>query len=123
MSGIEDPELTEIEQRAGRAFAIAPTPWTPLLETRHVIGGESFIRLGNDPNLDQELYVSLHIGSAATAAVVRLLADRSCPRPGPESAAERRFMLRPQPAPLAVRRAERAAAAASWPWCGMPASW
>jgi hypothetical protein len=78
MSGIEDPELTEIEQRAGRAFAIAPTPWTPLLETRHVIGGESYIRLGNDPNLDQEQYVSLHIGSAATAAVVRLLADRSC---------------------------------------------
>lgn len=60
--GIEDDELADIEQRAARAFAVAPTPWVAQLETRQPIGGESFIRLGDDPDLDQELYIRLHTG-------------------------------------------------------------
>ena len=38
-----------------------PHPWIAQLETRHPIGGESFIRLGDDPDLDQELYVRLYM--------------------------------------------------------------
>lgn len=60
--GIEDDELAEIEQIAVRAFAAAPTPWIAQLETRQSIGGESFVRLGDDPDLDQELYVRLYNG-------------------------------------------------------------
>ena len=60
--GIEDDELADIEQRAARAFAAAPTPWIAQLETRQPIGGESFIRLGGDPDLDQELYIRLYAG-------------------------------------------------------------
>jgi hypothetical protein len=60
--GIEDEELAEIEHRAALAFAAAPTPWVTQLETRQAIGGESFIRLGDDPGLDKELYIRLYAG-------------------------------------------------------------
>ena len=60
--GIEDDELADIEQRAALAFALAPTPWIAQLETRQAIGGESFIQLGDDPDLDQELYVRVRTG-------------------------------------------------------------
>jgi len=60
--GIEEAELAEIEQRAARAFAVAPTPWIAQLETRQPISGETFIRLGDDPDLDQELYVRMYRG-------------------------------------------------------------
>jgi hypothetical protein len=60
--GIEDAELAEIEQRAARAFAVAPTPWIAQLETRQPIGGETFIQLGDNPDLDQELYIRMYIG-------------------------------------------------------------
>jgi hypothetical protein len=60
---IGEAELAEIEQRATLAFAVAPTPWTSFLETGGGLGGESFIRLGNDPVLDHELYVRLHLAS------------------------------------------------------------
>jgi hypothetical protein len=59
---IGEAELAEIEQRAALAFAVAPTPWTSFLETRGGLGGESFVRLGNDPVLD-ELYVRLYLAS------------------------------------------------------------
>lgn len=58
-----DPELTEIEQRATQALDVAPAPWKPLLETRHGIGGCSFIQLGDDPEVDHEKYVDLHLGA------------------------------------------------------------
>jgi hypothetical protein len=45
------------EQRATLAFAVAPTPWTSFLDTGGGFVGESFIRLGNDPVRDDELYV------------------------------------------------------------------
>ncbi|HSR86440.1 MAG TPA: hypothetical protein VLM11_19865 [Streptosporangiaceae bacterium] len=66
--GIEETELSEIEQRAAQAFAVAPAPWTALLETRAGLGGESFIRLGDDPVLDHELYVTLFLGTNRVAS-------------------------------------------------------
>lgn len=62
---MDDDELAEIKQRAALAFALAPTPWIAQLETRQAIGGESFIQLGDDPDLDQELYVRLYTGPDA----------------------------------------------------------
>jgi hypothetical protein len=55
---IDEAELVEIEERAARAFAVAPTPWIAQLETRQPIGAETFIQLGDDPAVDQELYIS-----------------------------------------------------------------
>jgi hypothetical protein len=66
--GIEETELAEIEQSAAQAFAIAPAPWVALLETRGGLGGESFIRLGDDPVLDRDLYVTLHLGTKRVAS-------------------------------------------------------
>lgn len=53
---IGEAELVEIEHRARQALDAAPAPWLALLETRHGIGGESFIQFGSDPDLDQEMY-------------------------------------------------------------------
>jgi hypothetical protein len=66
--GMDETELAEIEQRAAEAFAVAPTPWMALLETRAGLGGESFIRLGDDPVLDRELYVTLILGTKRVAS-------------------------------------------------------
>ncbi|HEY2077651.1 MAG TPA: hypothetical protein VGH53_15060 [Streptosporangiaceae bacterium] len=63
IDGIDEAELVELEQRAARVLAAAPTPWIAWLETRHAIGGESFIQLGDDPASDQELYIKLYTGS------------------------------------------------------------
>jgi hypothetical protein len=80
--GIEEAELVEIEQRAARAFAVAPTPWVAWLETSGGLGGESFIQLGDDLALDQELYIRLYTGSNEIAspdvhldAVIEFVAD------------------------------------------------
>jgi hypothetical protein len=80
--GIEEAELVEIEQRAARAFAIAPTPWVVWLETRGGLGGESFIQVGDDPGLDQELYIRMYTGLNEIAspdvhldAVIEFIAD------------------------------------------------
>lgn len=82
--GIEDKELGEIEQRAARAFAVAPTPWVGQLETRSAIGGQSFIQVGDDPDLDLELYVRLYNGldeitspNVGLDAVIDFIADAS----------------------------------------------
>jgi len=62
--GITEAELAEIEQRVAEALAVAPAPWTSFLETRHGgIGGESFVRIGDDPVLDHELYIRLYLAS------------------------------------------------------------
>jgi hypothetical protein len=80
--GIEEAELAELEQRAARAFAIAPTPWVACLETHGGLGGESFIQLGDDPSLDRELYIRMYTGLNETAspdvhldAVIEFIAD------------------------------------------------
>ncbi len=66
--GIEETELAEIERRAAEAFAVAPPPWVALLETRGGLAGESFIRLGDEPVLDHELYLTLLLGSTRVAS-------------------------------------------------------
>jgi hypothetical protein len=38
-------------------------PWVAWLETGGGLGGESFIQLGDDPGLDQELYIRMCTGS------------------------------------------------------------
>ncbi|GAA2821650.1 hypothetical protein [Crossiella cryophila] len=58
-----EDELDRIEERARQAFAVAPLPWLDFLETRHGIGGCSFIRLDADSELDHELYVNIYQGS------------------------------------------------------------
>jgi hypothetical protein len=45
----------------------------PLLETRHGIGGCSFIQVGDDPALDLEIYVDVHIGTSKLASPDRRL--------------------------------------------------
>jgi hypothetical protein len=63
-AAIGETEHVEIERRATLAFAVAPTPWTSFLETRHGgIGGENFMRIGNDRVLDHELYIRLYLAS------------------------------------------------------------
>jgi hypothetical protein len=61
--GIAEADLVRIEEQAAQAFAVAPTPWLALLETRYGIGGESFIRLGGDQAVDHELYIRLYKGA------------------------------------------------------------
>jgi hypothetical protein len=60
---LSDAELDQIEQRAARAFAVAPQPWVSFLETRHGIGGGSFVRFGGGPNDDNEMYLEVHLGA------------------------------------------------------------
>jgi hypothetical protein len=59
---LSDADLALIEQRAATALDVAPAPWNPWLETRHGIGGCSFIQFGADPNTDNELYLDLRLG-------------------------------------------------------------
>jgi hypothetical protein len=81
--GIEEAELVEIEQRAARAFAVAPAPWVAWLETHGGLGGESFIQLGGyDPAIDQEFCIRMYTGSNETPshgehldAVIEFIAD------------------------------------------------
>ena len=48
---------------------MAPTPWTSFLETRYGgIGGESFIRIGNDPLRSHELYIRLYLATEQLAS-------------------------------------------------------
>lgn len=60
---IVESDLAEIEQRVTRALEVAPAPWGAQLETRHGIGGGSFVQLGGDPDDDNELYLDLRLGS------------------------------------------------------------
>jgi hypothetical protein len=67
---------------AEEVFAVAPTPWVAWLESRGGLGGESFIQLGDDPALDQELYIRMYTGSNEIAspdvhldAVIEFIAD------------------------------------------------
>lgn len=61
---LPDAELIEIQQRTIQALDVAPAPWKPWLETRDGgIGGCSFIQLGDDPDVDHEMYIDLHLGT------------------------------------------------------------
>ncbi|MEV6240874.1 hypothetical protein [Lentzea sp. NPDC051838] len=61
--GLTAADLDEIERRLRRALDVAPQPWVEFLETREGTGGGSFVRLGEDPELDQEMYVDIHVGT------------------------------------------------------------
>ena len=58
-----DADLDEIEQRAARAFTVAPQPWNPWLETRHGTGGCSFLQCGGDSAQDTEMYFEVRLGA------------------------------------------------------------
>lgn len=60
---LPDAELVEIEQRAARALDVVPTPWNPMLETLGSLGGCSFIQIGDDPAVDNEMYIDVHLGT------------------------------------------------------------
>ena len=59
---LPDAELMEIEQRTARALDVVPTPWNPWLETLGGLGGCSFIQAGDDPAVDNEMYIDVHLG-------------------------------------------------------------
>lgn len=56
-------DLDEIEQRAVRAFNVAPKPWRPWLETHGGLGGCSFVQFGGDMDDDSEMYFDVHLGA------------------------------------------------------------
>jgi GNAT superfamily N-acetyltransferase len=60
---LPDTDLEQIQQRARRALDAAPASWIPDMETRAPIGGCSFIRFGDDPAIDQEMYLDVRIGA------------------------------------------------------------
>jgi hypothetical protein len=51
---LPDTDLEQIERRALRALDAAPPPWVPFLETEGGLGGCSFIRLGDDPDVTRK---------------------------------------------------------------------
>jgi hypothetical protein len=55
--------LVDIEQRLDGALSVAPAPWSAGLETREGTGGESFVQFLGDPDVDNEMYLSVHLGS------------------------------------------------------------
>jgi hypothetical protein len=59
---LSDADLKEVEQRATRAFGVAPQPWKPWLESRDGIGGGSVVQFGGDPNEDNEMYIDVRLG-------------------------------------------------------------
>jgi hypothetical protein len=59
---LSDEELSEIERRVVNAFRVAPPPWTPLLETRYGTGGASAVQFGGDHDMDNEMYLDVHLG-------------------------------------------------------------
>jgi hypothetical protein len=61
---ISDADLNEIERRLRKALEVAPQPWTEFLKTRHATGGGSFIRIGEDSELDHEMHVDIHLGDS-----------------------------------------------------------
>lgn len=68
---LSDTDLDEIEQRAGRAFSVAPQPWTPWLETRGGrggLGGCSYVQFGGDTDHDTEMYFEVHLGAEQLAS-------------------------------------------------------
>lgn len=62
MDEMSDADLDAIEHRAMTAFAVVPLPWTPFLESRHGIGGCSFVQCGQT-DTDYEIYFDVRIGN------------------------------------------------------------
>ncbi|MFF4345542.1 hypothetical protein ACFY00_37240 [Kitasatospora sp. NPDC001540] len=53
---------TELDAMEKRIAATAPAPWWAWMETRHAIGGESFIQVTPDSDEDDEIYIRRYIG-------------------------------------------------------------
>jgi hypothetical protein len=62
MDEMSQADLDAIEHRARAAFGVMPLPWTPYLESRHGIGGCSFVQC-TDTDTDYEIYFDVHIGN------------------------------------------------------------
>jgi hypothetical protein len=60
---LSDEDLADIERRLELALTVAPPPWSPGLETRAATGGESFVQFLGDPDVDNEMYLSVHLGA------------------------------------------------------------
>jgi hypothetical protein len=60
---LPDEAIAEIEHRLDQALSVMPPPWRTWLETREATGGESFVQFGGDPNVDNELYVTVLLGN------------------------------------------------------------
>lgn len=69
---LPDTDLEQIERRVLRALDGAPPPWVPFLETEGGLGGGSFIRFGDDPDADQEMYLHIYCGTAQVSSPGRL---------------------------------------------------
>jgi hypothetical protein len=61
-NSLSDAALAEIDQRLVQVLSVAPPPWWAWLETRSTIGGESFVQFRGDPDIDNEMYLSVHLG-------------------------------------------------------------
>src|SRR2546430_15815469 len=70
---LPDTDLEQIERRPLRALDAAP-PLGPFLETQGGLGGggSSFIRFGDDPVTDQEMYLYVYDGGEQLRSPVRL---------------------------------------------------
>jgi len=69
---LPDASLEQIEQRLRRALDAAPPPWVPFLEIKGGLGGDSFIRLGDDPDVDQEMYLYVYAAGELVRSPVRM---------------------------------------------------
>jgi len=61
---LSEETLAEIENRLNQALGVALPPWTPYFETRHALGGTSFVRFDGDPDADDEMYLNVVLGGA-----------------------------------------------------------
>jgi len=60
MDEMSEAELDAIEHRALAAFGVMPLPWTPFLESRHGIGGCSFVQCAHT-DTDYEIYFDVRV--------------------------------------------------------------
>ena len=60
---LPDEAIAEIEHRLNQARSVAPSPWQAWLETRDTTGGESFVRFGGNPDVDNEMYLTVLLGT------------------------------------------------------------
>jgi hypothetical protein len=56
---LSNADLGQIEHRVLDALDAAAPPWIAELETRAPIGGCSFIRFGDEPTADHEMYLDV----------------------------------------------------------------
>lgn len=55
--------IAAIERRLNQALSVAPPPWCAALETREATGGESVVQFRGDPDVDNEMYLTVMLGT------------------------------------------------------------